>query len=152
MEIRLRDEIRAGLGHVVRIAAQQRRVLGVGQPLVLTVGLVARRHDDALDARGALAGRLEQRPGPANVRLEGGERRPAGRADDGLRAEMEDRVDLVLVQRAQHHREILELSPHQSAAGKGARPEGLAVRHPVPDEADDGGVPPQQLSRDPRSQ
>src|SRR5262245_11633120 len=99
--VRPRDDVRAGLRGVVREQLQQRVIFFVRQSIVRAVGLVARSDDDAFDGLGAAAG-FQQRIGSANVGLEGRERRTVGGADDGLRGQMEDGLDLVLGQEALH--------------------------------------------------
>ena len=95
----LRDQVGAGLADVVGMPALQRRALVVGQLLLVAVGLVRRGDDDLLDRRAAAAG-LQQRPGALDVGLEGGDRVAVGDADDGLRRQVDDGVDLVLAERA----------------------------------------------------
>ena len=104
MEVRQRDEIGARLRDVVRKPPLQRRLLRVRQAIVDPVRLVARGDDDAPDEPRVEAAGLQQIPGTADVRFERGQRRARGRADDRLRAEVEDRVDLVLVERAGQQR------------------------------------------------
>jgi hypothetical protein len=77
----------------------EREVLPVGQLVVAAVRLVRRRDDDALDAA-QHAARLEQAPGSAHVGFPRAERRAVRGADDGLRCEVEDVLDLVLAQYA----------------------------------------------------
>ena len=77
---------------------------------MIAVGLVARRDDDALHEPRVQPAGLEQVPRAADVRFERRERRRRGGADDRLRAEVEDRVDLVLVERADEQREIVQIA------------------------------------------
>ncbi len=86
VKVRERDQIRAALGDIVRKAALKGRILGVRQHIVASVRLVTRRHDHPLHDPAARLASLEQVPGTADVRLEGGKRGTGRRADDGLRA------------------------------------------------------------------
>ena len=74
--------------------ALQRRVLVVRELIVVAVRLVARRDDHRLRERAAPR-RLEQRPRAAHVGVERRDRIAVRDADDRLRGEMEDGVDLV---------------------------------------------------------
>ena len=97
------DQVGAGLGHVVGEARLQRKVLAVGQLVVVAVGLVGRGHDHLPDRRPDHThrpARLQQEIGSANVGLERGQRGPVGRADDRLRRQVEHRGDVVLVEHA----------------------------------------------------
>lgn len=76
------------------------------------IRLVARCNHDALDELRTDAARLEQIPGTSDIRLEGRQRRARCGSYDRLRAEMENRIDLELVQNAYEDREVFELAAH----------------------------------------
>src|ERR1700722_13272711 len=57
----LGDEVRAGLGDVVRIDSEEWHIFRIGKDGLFSVGLVATRRDDLTD-RSAAARRFQQRP------------------------------------------------------------------------------------------
>src|SRR5207245_938397 len=93
--VTLGDEVGAGLAGVVGVPAHQRRVLVVGATIMVAVGFVRRGRHHLLDL-GAPPARFEDGPRPGNVALERRDRVASRNRHDGLRREMDDRVDLVL--------------------------------------------------------
>src|SRR3984957_14546903 len=57
----LGDEVRAGLGDIVRIDSEEWHIFRIGKDGLFSVGLVATRRDDLTD-RSAAARRFQQRP------------------------------------------------------------------------------------------
>ncbi len=137
--IHARDEVRAGLARVIGMFTLQRRGLVIRQFLVRAVGFVARRRHYGADEGTSPRG-LEQRPRPADVRVERRHGVPIGDADDGLRGEVEDRIDFILAQRAFHEMLIAHVAADDIHARERVGREECAARHPVAHERRDVGA------------
>ncbi len=80
---------------------------------------------------------LEQRPGAADVALERRNGIPVGHADDGLRRQVEHRVDLVLAEYALDQRLVADVATHSGDSAEEPAAHELTLRHPVTQETDD---------------
>ncbi len=81
------------------MAPRHRECLVVWKPFGLTVRLVAGGNNHAFHRRSAAHG-LQQVPGSTDVGLEGGHGISVSDADDRLRRQVDDGLDLVLVDHA----------------------------------------------------
>ena len=109
--VALGKQVGARLRDLVRLPPGQRHLLGVRQPLALSVGLVARRDDDLADDVTGLAARIQESPRSPYVRLEGGDRVGPGRGDDRLGGQVEDGLRSLL-----GHRPGKDAGIHHGAA------------------------------------
>ena len=90
------QEVGAALRHVIGMAAVCRHLFRVGEDASLAVRLVARGHDDPTDEVRVPPADLQELIGTANVGFERREGASERCAHQGLRAEVKDRVRLVL--------------------------------------------------------
>ena len=104
--------------------------------LLVAIGLVRRRDDDLRDLGAAPAG-FQQRPCPLDVGLERRDGVAVGDADDGLRRQMKDGVDLMFAQRPLQQRLVAHVAAHQFDFVDHAAADQFALRHPVAHQADD---------------
>ena len=148
VRVGLGDQVGAALAHVVGVPPLQRGVLVVGQFLLVAVGLVRGGHDDLLHGRAAAAG-FEQRPGSADVGLEGRNRVAVGDAHDRLGRQVDDAA------RSRIRRGRARPAPGRKRRRAPRRParadraRRFAVRHPVAHQADDAGAGVQQPADQP---
>ncbi len=145
-----RDQVRGGLRGVVGVRGAQWHVLGVRQDVARAVGLVGRGDDRARNV--VHAARLEDVPGAAHVGLERRPRGAVGRAHDGLRRQMQDRVDLVLAHGALEQVGVEQVPAHDRAARLGALERQCAAGPFVAAQHDHGGAAVQERAGEPRSE
>ena len=103
---------------------------------MVAVRLVGRGENDLGDLRAPPAG-LEEAPGAGDVRFERGDGVPIGDRDDGLRREVNDGLDLVFTQDPLQGRLIANVTADHLDALELARPDELALGHPVTNQAND---------------
>ena len=120
------------------MAALQRRLLVIGQPFLVAVGLIRRCQHDLLDDRATPAG-LQKRPGAANIGLEGGRRVAIRDGHNGLSRQVNDRVDFVFAQHALQQRLVAHVPAYAGHFLQQAGTHQLALRRPIAYQADNLG-------------
>src|SRR5688572_13390348 len=132
------NQIRTTFRNIIRMTTLQGGILMIREFALIAIGFVAAGDDYAFD-RWIAPGGFEEKPGPFDVGLEGGQRNSVSNAHNRLGSQVEDRINFIFGQCPLQEDIITQVAYDDVNLLVEARAGQFCVRNLVPYQANDLG-------------